>query len=71
MSANGIVWPGSPCQQRMLAGCTENKEHAMSQNLDTSPAVVGIDIGENRFHIVGQKSARCHCAAAEVVAWPD
>jgi hypothetical protein len=26
----------------------------MSQNLDTSPAVIGIDIGENSFHIVGQ-----------------
>jgi hypothetical protein len=26
----------------------------MSQKLDTSPAVVGIDIGKNSFHIVGQ-----------------
>ena len=43
-----------PCQQRMLAGGTEDKEHAMSQKLDTSPAVVGIDIGKNSFHIVGQ-----------------
>src|SRR5437899_2373830 len=38
----------------MLAGGTEDKEHAMSQKLDTSPAVVGIDIGKNSFHIVGQ-----------------
>ena len=36
-----------PCQQRMLAGGTEDKEHAMSQKLDTSPAVIGIDIGKN------------------------
>src|SRR5262249_45098049 len=43
-----------PCQQRMLAGGTEDKEHAMSQKLDTSPAVIGIDIGKNSFHIVGQ-----------------
>jgi hypothetical protein len=38
----------------MLAGGTQDKEHAMSQKLDTSPAVVGIDIGKNSFHIVGQ-----------------
>jgi transposase len=38
----------------MLAGGTEDKEHAMSQKLDASPAVVGIDIGKNAFHIVGQ-----------------
>src|SRR5258708_27302722 len=38
----------------MLAGGTEDKEHAMSQNLDASPAVIGIDIGKNSFHIVGQ-----------------
>ena len=43
-----------PCQQRMLAGGTEDKEHAMSEKLDTSPAVIGIDIGKNSFHIVGQ-----------------
>jgi transposase len=38
----------------MLAGGTEDKERAMSQNLDTSPAVIAIDIGKNSFHIVGQ-----------------
>jgi hypothetical protein len=38
----------------MLAGGTEDKEHAMSQKLDTSPAGIGIDIGKNSFHIVGQ-----------------
>jgi transposase len=43
-----------PCQQRILAGGTEDKEHAMSQKLDTSPAVIGIDIGKNSFDIVGQ-----------------
>src|SRR3954447_8359305 len=37
----------------MLAGGTEDKEHTMSQKLDTSPAVIGIDIGKNSFHIVG------------------
>src|SRR6202166_2804104 len=38
----------------MLAGGTKDKEHAMSQKLDTSPAVIGIDLGKNSFHIVGQ-----------------
>src|SRR6476620_10715534 len=38
----------------MLAGGTEDKAHAMSQKLDTSPAVIGIDIGKNSFHIIGQ-----------------
>ena len=26
----------------------------MSRKLDNSPAVIGIDIGKNSFHIVGQ-----------------
>ena len=29
----------------------------MSQKLDTSPAVIGIDIGKNSFHMVGQRGA--------------
>ena len=28
-------------------------EHAMSQNQDSMIAVVGIDIGKNSFHVVG------------------
>ena len=39
----------------------------MSRKLNTSPAVIGINIGKNSFHIVGPESARCHRAAAEVV----
>ena len=42
----------------------------MSQKLDTSPAVIGIDIGKNSFHIVGQNQHGDYRAAAEVVAWP-
>src|SRR5947207_2089995 len=42
--------PGSnECWQ----GGTQDKEHTMSQKLDTSAAVIGIDIGKNSFHIVG------------------
>jgi hypothetical protein len=32
---------------------TKDKEHAMSQKLDTTIAVIGIDIGKNSFHVVG------------------
>src|ERR1700761_1897291 len=35
-------------------GAPKTKEHAMSQKLDSKVAVVGIDIGKNSFHIVGQ-----------------
>src|SRR5258708_15383363 len=50
-----MEWSGrAPCQQRMLAGGTEDKEHAMSQNLNAAIAVIGIDIGKTSFRIVGQ-----------------
>ena len=38
----------------MLARGTEDKEDAMSQKLNSEIAVIGIDIGKNSFHIVGQ-----------------
>jgi hypothetical protein len=38
----------------MLARGTEDKEHAMSQKLNSVIAVIGIDIGKNSFHLVGQ-----------------
>jgi hypothetical protein len=38
----------------MLARGAEDKEHAMSQNLNSAIAVIGIDIGKNSFHVVGQ-----------------
>ena len=53
MSANG--WSGRllPRQQAKLARGAKDKEHAMSQKLNTAIAVIGIDIGKNSFHIVG------------------
>jgi transposase len=42
-----------PHQQSKLARGTEDKEHAMSQTLNTAIAVIGIDIGKNSFHVVG------------------
>ena len=39
----------------------------MSAKLDTAIAVIGIDIGKNSFHVVGQ--AWRDSVAAEVVAW--
>ena len=38
----------------MLARGTKDKEHAMLQKLNSEIAVIGIDIGKNSFHIVGQ-----------------
>src|SRR5260370_6072750 len=43
-----------PRQQAKLARGTKDKEHAMSQTPNTAIAVIGIDIGKNSFHIVGQ-----------------
>jgi transposase len=41
-------------QRAKLGSGAQDKEHAMSQTLDTSIAVIGIDIGKNLFHLVGQ-----------------
>jgi hypothetical protein len=47
----------------MLAGGTEDKEHAMSQKLDTSPAVIGIDVefvcNESRAVSALMQARRC------------
>ena len=43
-----------PHQRAKLGRGAEEKEDAMSQTLNTSIAVVGIDIGKNSFHLVGQ-----------------
>jgi transposase len=37
----------------MLGRGAKDKEHAMSQKLESAIAVIGIDIGKNSFHIVG------------------
>jgi transposase len=37
----------------MLARGAKDKEHAMSQKLNSAIAVIGIDIGKNSFHVVG------------------
>jgi transposase len=36
-----------------LARGAKDKEHAMSQNLSSAVAIIGIDIGKNSFHLVG------------------
>jgi len=43
-----------PCPHEKLAGGTKVKEHAMSQKSNRVVAVIGIDIGKNSFHVVGQ-----------------
>ena len=45
-----------PRQRMKLAWGANDKEHAMSQNLNSAVAVIGIDIGKNSFHIIGLDS---------------
>ena len=40
--------------RQKLARGANDKEHAMSQTVPTAIAVLGIDIGKNAFHVVGQ-----------------
>jgi transposase len=42
-----------PRQQANLARGAKAEEHAMSQQVSTTIAVMGIDIGKNSFHVVG------------------
>jgi transposase len=42
-----------PRQRWKLARGAKDKERAMSQNSNSTVAVVGIDIGKNSFHVVG------------------
>jgi transposase len=44
-----------PRQPAKLARGAEDKEHAVSQTANTAIAVIGIDIGKNSFHVVGQR----------------
>jgi transposase len=42
-----------PCQHEKLARGAKDEEHAMS-HLNSGIAVIGIDVGKNSFHLVGQ-----------------
>jgi transposase len=46
-----------PRQRSKLARGTKDNEHAMSQNLNSAIAVIGIDIGKNWFHVVDGRGA--------------
>jgi len=48
-------WSGrAPAPPAIEAGQgRQDKEDAMSQKLNTTIAVIGIDIGKNSFHVVG------------------
>ena len=61
MSVNGMVRPCSRPASDEAGQGHQDKEHAMSQTLNTAIAVVGIDIGKNSFHIVGQDSVARLC----------
>src|SRR5262245_44647630 len=55
MSENGMVRPCSrPSSKQSWQGALKTKEHAMSEKFNSEVAVIGIDIGKNSFHIVGQ-----------------
>src|SRR5262249_51350165 len=43
-----------PRQQEKLARGAKPEEHAMSGKANSAIAVIGIDIGKNSFHVVGQ-----------------
>jgi transposase len=43
-----------PRQRLKLARGAKDEEHVMSQQINARVAVVGIDIGKNSFHVVGQ-----------------
>src|SRR6478672_8986326 len=50
-------WSGrapAPPANEADEGAPKTKEHTMSQKLDSKIAVIGIDIGKNSFHIIGQ-----------------
>ena len=51
MSPNGIVRPCSCPARANLARGSKDKEHAMSQNINSAVAVIGIDIGKNSLHV--------------------
>src|SRR3981189_3012065 len=55
MPENGMVRPCSrPSRNQSWQGAPKTKEHAMSEKLNSAIAVIGIDIGKNSFHLVGQ-----------------
>ena len=72
MTGNGMVWPGSgraPAPPAIEAGMgARDKEHAMSQTLNSSIAVHGVAIGKNSFNA---GCACCNRAVPELVAQPD
>ena len=50
------TWPAvlRPRQREKLARGTKDEERAMSSKVNSAVAVIGIDIGKNSFHVIGQ-----------------
>jgi len=48
----------SPASKGSWQGAAKPQEHAMSHKLYGRIAVIGIDIGKNSFHVVGQDRRR-------------
>ena len=43
-----------PRQREKLATGAKDEERAMSSKVNSAAAVIGIDIGKNSFHVIGQ-----------------
>jgi hypothetical protein len=61
-SDHGMVRPCSSTAVREASRGAKLKEHAMSQKLNSAIAVIGIDIGKNSFHVIGQIGAVSYCS---------
>jgi transposase len=48
-----MVRPRSGPASKQAGKGAKQEEHAMSHNLNSAVAVIGIDIGKNSFHVVG------------------
>jgi hypothetical protein len=62
MSVNGKVRPCSyPSSNRILGRGAKDKEHAMSEKLESAIAVIGIDIGKTHSMLWVRMSAERSC----------
>jgi hypothetical protein len=69
-----MVIPCSCFGSDKLARDAKDKEHAMSQKLSASIALIGIDIGKSAYHVVATMSAAPSCCdksgRAASINWP-
>jgi hypothetical protein len=67
-----MEWSGrAPVPPASEAKGTNDEEHAMSQNLSSEVAVIGIDIGKNSFHVVSLDARGAIQLRQKWSAWPS